>query len=450
MSAQSEAHSALPQAACSQLPRPTFQAPGSTVLRCVLTLDRLLGGKIHRTPSRFATIASSLLTAADLDASACATTLDLTLPWFHLLRIVPRAAWILTPAPHGSRGQCIASILSFWSDFLGRGSRNLEFISKFSVFSPSALDEHLHHSLLSGLRRKSSPDEVRGSSGLEVASLHLRLTLIFDPFYRSANCADFGASVGFATLQPASAVHIETPLVQTSADDALDRPSAFAPHTLDIQSPKCLPLLGENAVNLDSSQCVNRLVRAPFDLKLSCVRRSVVCSPCSLRSAKMPELLHIETPLVQTSADDALDSPSAFAPHISDIQSPKCLALLGENGQNSPMRIAPTRPAQGSTQGSARSQALVLSSSPRNPAVVGTGVRSASTMVVFDPILSKPLVEKTRVKAASTPWSPNPLSRLPPRPPAPAERRALVSRRARRVLSCAPDPLTLSLFLLDC
>ncbi|KAJ7163166.1 hypothetical protein C8R46DRAFT_1221954 [Mycena filopes] len=71
MSAQSEAHSALPQAACSQLPRPTFQAPGSTVLRCILTLDRLLGGKTHRTPSRFATIASSLLTAADLDASAC-------------------------------------------------------------------------------------------------------------------------------------------------------------------------------------------------------------------------------------------------------------------------------------------------------------------------------------------------------------------------------------------
>ncbi|KAJ7163172.1 hypothetical protein C8R46DRAFT_1221958 [Mycena filopes] len=131
--------------------------------------------------------------------------------------------------------------------------------------------------------------------------------------------------------------------------------------------PPPVRIVAGAAVNLDSSQCVNRLVRAPFDLKLSCVRRSVVCSPRSLRSAKMPELLHIETPLVQTSADDALDSPSAFAPHISDIQSPKCLPLLGENGQNSPMCIAPTRPAQGSTQGSARSQALVLSTSPRNP-----------------------------------------------------------------------------------
>ncbi|KAJ7163185.1 hypothetical protein C8R46DRAFT_1221971 [Mycena filopes] len=139
-------------------------------------------------------------------------------------------------------------------------------------------------------------------------------------------------------------LHIETPLAQTPADDALDSPSAFAPHTLDIQSPKCLPLLGENAVNLDSSQCVNRLVRAPFELKLSRVRRSVVCSPRSLRSAKTPELLHIETPLAQTPADDALDSPSAFAPHIFGIQSPKCLPLPGENGQNSPMCIAPARP----------------------------------------------------------------------------------------------------------
>ncbi|KAJ7163216.1 hypothetical protein C8R46DRAFT_1221998 [Mycena filopes] len=107
-------------------------------------------------------------------------------------------------------------------------------------------------------------------------------------------------------------LHIETPLAQTPADDALDSPSAFAPHISDIQSPKCLPLLGENAVNLDSSQCVNRLVRAPFDLKLSCVRRSVVCSPRSLRSAKMPELLHLDAPLAQTLADDALDGPSAF------------------------------------------------------------------------------------------------------------------------------------------
>ncbi|KAJ7163198.1 hypothetical protein C8R46DRAFT_1221990 [Mycena filopes] len=39
------------------------------------------------------------------------------------------------------------------------------------------------------------------------------------------------------------------------------------------------------------------------------------------------------------------------------------------------------------------------------PAVVGTGVRSASTMVVFDLVLSKPLVERTLVEDASTPWS---------------------------------------------
>ncbi|KAJ7163153.1 hypothetical protein C8R46DRAFT_1281547 [Mycena filopes] len=115
-------------------------------------------------------------------------------------------------------------------------------------------------------------------------------------------------------------------------------------------------------------------------------------------SVRMHQLLHIETPLAQTPADDALDSPSAFAPHVFDIQSPKCLPLLGENGQNSPMCIAPTRPAHGSTQGSARSQALVLSTSPRNPrrrwnrrAICFDHGRIRS-----DPVLSKPLVEGTR------------------------------------------------------
>ncbi|KAJ7163158.1 hypothetical protein C8R46DRAFT_1221947 [Mycena filopes] len=66
--------------------------------------------------------------------------------------------------------------------------------------------------------------------------------------------------------------------------------------------------------------------------------------PTLTAQRKTPDLLHIETPLAQTPADDALDSPSAFAPHTLDIQSPKCLPLLGENGQNSPMCIAPARP----------------------------------------------------------------------------------------------------------
>ncbi|KAJ7163206.1 hypothetical protein C8R46DRAFT_1221989 [Mycena filopes] len=324
MSAQSEAHSALPQAACSQLPRPTFQAPGSTVLRCVLTLDRLLGGKIHRTPSRFATIASSLLTAADLDASAC-----------------------LDSDPSPSR--------------LPRAMYSVHFILLFSHPLPSTNICITRYSR--ALRRKSSPDEVRGSSGLEVASLHLRLTLIFDPFYRSANCADFGASVGFATLQPASAVHIETPLVQTSADDALDRPSAFAPHTLDIQSPKCLPLLGENGQN----------------------------SPISI---------HLETPLAQTPADDALDGPSAFVRRVFDIQSTKCHPLLNEDVQNSPMPSSPPVRIVGGASGRLRPQ-IDLSQLPWaphgatfpapsswtvvaliTPAVLETGARTTSILAM--------------------------------------------------------------------